>query len=259
MARVLSPKLLAVLRAKLAQGGAVCLRGEHVARAVDEVVRLVHQQRHVAALQKYALNARYRVKGVVVIAHDDVRDLRKRKGELEGADAVLPGGFLDCLAIPKLPAHQRFYRLRQTDVKALRHRAVFRVAAPLRAQRADLLLGGQLQRAHAGAALCKAAQGRERQRAARRARGEIKDLVRMARRQRLERGKERGRGLPRTGGRLREQPPALADGDEHIPRKGALARAKAVVREGKGGERRISLPSPGKEHALPSGVGLDQR
>ena len=251
--------LLAVVAAHRAQRGAVQAGGEHVARAVDEVVRLVHEQRQVGPLLEHALDARGRIKRIVVVAHDDVGDLRKRQRELERAYVMAHGRLLHRGAIPHLRAQHLRKGIRQAVEKAARARAVRRVAAPLRAHGADLFARGQLQHARLRAARVKVRRRRKRQRPARRARGQVEDLVRMARGQRLERGEERRRGLAGACRRLRQQPPAVADGDEHIARKQALSLAKRRIGERERAERPVALPPPAQQRLLPARIGLDQR
>ncbi len=83
--RMLPSRRLTDLLPQAPQRRAVHLPGEHIPRAGKQIVRLVHQQRHVSPSVENALNMYRRVKGIVVIADHYVRQLRQGQRKLERA------------------------------------------------------------------------------------------------------------------------------------------------------------------------------
>ena len=75
--------------AQAAQRSAVQPAGKHLPGTPQQVMRLIHQQGHVAPAVKNALNVHRRIKGIVIVADHHVRQLRQRQGKLKGAQQVL--------------------------------------------------------------------------------------------------------------------------------------------------------------------------
>ena len=76
--------------AKLCNFGASEFGGEHVARAVDQVVRFIDKDRIIAALfGKESLQRNSRIEEIIVVANDQVSPESRIKREGEGTDVVL--------------------------------------------------------------------------------------------------------------------------------------------------------------------------
>jgi hypothetical protein len=222
----------------------------HVARALDQVVRLVHQHGHAPAIHlREGKQQRAGVEPVVVVAHHHIGPARQLLRQVVGTDLVLQGHGTHALARQQARAgsvHRRLARRGQAVVEAARQRAGLAVAG-LVGVLAGLVARDEFQHAQRrlGQARAQALQCVQRQLAPGRLGGQIEHLVQPAagaagiRRHGAQQREQRAHGLADAGGRLRHQAAARAGGAVHRLGQFALAGAEGRHRKGQRAQRLV--------------------
>ena len=205
---------------------------EHLPGAVHQVVRFVHEEGVVARLfGEVAAQIDFGVEHVVVVTDDDVHPGRQVERKLERADLMLPADGFENRPGDVFARQGRAHGCFGAVVIPASKGAGCRVAG-LAFLNADLLLGGERQRAQAEPGLPQVGQGLLRHGASDRARGEVEDALQLAFAQGLDRREEHRDGLADAGGGFEEETPAPC---EHaVGGHGQFALARTVVRKGEG-------------------------
>ena len=237
---MLLPRRLADDRPQLPQPGGVHRPGQHIANPLRQVVRLVDEQRHVACCVENPPDVHRRVKRVVVVADDHVRDFAQRHGEFKRAQAVFVRHRPHVLRRPVVDVHHFLDGFRVAQEVPLRPLAVVRVAQ--RVCRALLVLRVNHQRPKVQRLLMQACQRVERPLSLRRARGEVVNLPRQPLAKCFERRRERRGGFARARGHTGEEPLFPLDSGVHLHRHLPLTRSVIGIWEFQRGERRIPRP-----------------
>ena len=207
----------------------------HAARAVDQVVRLVHQQRGAPALVFGQCEpVRAHIEPVVVVAHQHVAPALHLLAEVVGADAVCQRQCAQAVPVQPGGLRRRLARGGQAVVEASRQRAGLAVAGLVR------VLAGLVarqafeypQRQARGSA--QPLQRVQRQLPAGGAGGEEEQAVGALVGHGAQAGEHRGHGLADAGGGLGQQVARAGVGAVHIGRQFALPGAE----RGKGKRKR---------------------
>ncbi|MNM88984.1 hypothetical protein D3C81_1012080 [compost metagenome] len=123
-------------RAGLAQGvefALVQFRAVHAAAALDQVVRLVHQQRHAPVVEHgEAVEQGGHVEVVVVVADHHIGPAAQLLAQVVGADLMGEGDFANLLLGHPAPSEDGLPRRRQTVVETLGQRTGVAVAGLVR-------------------------------------------------------------------------------------------------------------------------------
>ncbi|MNV19571.1 hypothetical protein D3C71_1104420 [compost metagenome] len=240
--------------AGLGQGGGVQLGGEHLAAALHQVVRLVHQQRRAPLVGLgQAVQQTAQVKVVVVVAHHHIGPAGQLLAQVVGADVVLQGDLTHTglqqgwggTAFAH-GGHGCCARGRQPVVKAPGQRARLPVTGLVRVF-TGLVARHQLQHAQ-GQRRCAVGQARQRiQRhlPPRGFGGQKEHLVDVLRWRCLEQWEQRAHGLANARGRLGQQAAARHCRLVNGLGQRALAGAKVAKRKRQRGQCRIARGTVG--------------
>ncbi|MNZ72393.1 hypothetical protein D3C78_907720 [compost metagenome] len=176
------------------------LRRIHPARALHQVMGLVHQHRHTPLVGAgQAVEQGTAVEVVVVVADHQVAPARHFLGQVVGAELMGQGHVAQRLAIQPTTLRRSLAGCRQAVVEALGEGAGVTMAGVLRVL-AGLVAGHQLQHSQGGGGYLP--EGIEGELAARCLRREEEDLVQTLARCRLEQGEQGAEGLADAGGCL---------------------------------------------------------
>ncbi|MND80256.1 hypothetical protein D3C80_720240 [compost metagenome] len=233
------------LQGTLVEAGAV-----HLAPALDQVVRFVHQYRQAPLIGLgQAKQQRTEIEVIVVVAHHHVNPTGQLLAQVIGAYLVGQGYLAQAGLIEHLHLHRRLPCRRQAVVEALGQWAGLAMAGFVRVL-ARLVPGHQFQAAQGqtGAGLVHMPQCIESQGAAGGLGAEEQDLVQLLGHHSLEQGEQGAQGLADAGGGLGHQATTGAHG--LIYRFGEVALAAAKGAEGKGQRGQAGIAGGGPGHFL---------
>ncbi|MNQ42036.1 hypothetical protein D3C85_557300 [compost metagenome] len=227
------------------EAGLLEFGGVHAAAALDQVVRLVHQQGHAPFVEQgQAVQQAAQVEVVVVVADHHVGPAAQFLAQVIGADAMRQRGFAHAVLVQPLALQRGLARGRQAVVEALGQRAGVAVAGLVRVF-AGLVAGDVFEhpQRHRGFLAAQGGQGVQRQAPAGGLGGEEEQAVQRLLGEGLELRKQGAEGLADAGGGLGHQAVAVAGGAVH--RLGQLALAAAKLRVGKAQalERLVAQPA----------------
>ena len=225
--------------------------------ALDQVVRLVHQQAHPQFLiQRERPGTRAEVEEMVEIAHDHIAPVQHVLTQVIRAHAVLERNGTQRGLVEPARLCSVLAGLRQAIVEAPRERASIPVAGFVEVF-AGFLARHEFQ--HAQRPHLQSLQGMQRQLATRGFGRKVEEFVRALPRRCAQRREQCGHGLADAGGCLREQVAPGAVGTVHGSGHLALTGSKCLKRKAQRLQRRVARHAVQALGASPAGVAGAQR